>query len=195
MVAEDVERACGKRTRRNVEHGGKQLARDFIHIGDHEQQTLGRGVSGGQRARGQRTVHGARSAAFGLHFRYAERLSEHVEPTLRRPLIRDLRHGRRGRDGINGSYFGKRIRYVRRRGISVDSHFFHLELFLRYNSWYECRLPSRSPEKRQNKNDSRSAICSPTIIITPRPFYVNRFFLAHAKHALRLGAKSVAFRV
>ena len=127
MVAEDVERACGKRTRRNVEHGGKQLARDFIHIGDHEQQTLGRGVSGGQRARGQRTVHGARSAAFGLHFRDAERLPEHVQLSLGCPFVGGFRHRRRRSDGIYRRYFGERVRDVRSGGISVDCHLFHLE--------------------------------------------------------------------
>ena len=39
---------------------GRQLARDLVHVGDHQQQALRGGEGGGQRARLQRAVDGAR---------------------------------------------------------------------------------------------------------------------------------------
>ena len=68
MVTEDVKRVRGKRPGADVEHGGKKLARDFVHIGDHQQQALACGVSGSQCARHQRAVHRTCGAAFGFHF-------------------------------------------------------------------------------------------------------------------------------
>jgi hypothetical protein len=42
-----------------VEDGAGQLARDLVHIGDHQQQALRGGEGGGQRAGLQRAVHGS----------------------------------------------------------------------------------------------------------------------------------------
>ena len=50
MVAEDVQRMCGKGARRNVHNHGEQFARNFIHIGNHQQKSLRSSVSRGQRA-------------------------------------------------------------------------------------------------------------------------------------------------
>ena len=127
MIAEDVERGSRERACRNVEHAGEQLARDLVHVGDHEQQTLRSGERGGQSAGCERTVDGTRRAALGLHLGDAERLPEHIELTFGRPLVGCLRHGRGRRDGIDGRDFGESVRYVRSGGIPVDSHFFHLK--------------------------------------------------------------------
>ena len=40
VVAEDGERLCGQCARRYVEHAREQLARNLVHVGDHQQQTL-----------------------------------------------------------------------------------------------------------------------------------------------------------
>ena len=40
VVAEDTERMRSKRTSRNVEHARKELACDFIHVGDHQKKSL-----------------------------------------------------------------------------------------------------------------------------------------------------------
>ena len=53
MVAEDVQRVCGERARRNVHDHRQKFARDLVHIGDHEKEPLRSGVSGRQRACGE----------------------------------------------------------------------------------------------------------------------------------------------
>ena len=67
MIAEDVQRMAGHGTGGHMEHGGQQLTGDLVHVGDHQQQALGRGERGGQRAGGQGAVHGAGRARLGLH--------------------------------------------------------------------------------------------------------------------------------
>ena len=59
VVAEDRQRVRGERPRRHVHREGRQLARDLVHVGDHQQQAL-RGREGRrERARLQRAVDGA----------------------------------------------------------------------------------------------------------------------------------------
>ena len=50
MVAEDVQALGGHGPSGDVEHRGQQLGGDLIHVGDHQQQTLGGGIGGGQGA-------------------------------------------------------------------------------------------------------------------------------------------------
>ena len=125
MVAEDVQRMRRKRARRNVHDHGEQFARNLVHVGDHEQKPLRSGVSGGERARGQRTVYRACRAAFRLHFGNAEFLSPHVHSALGRPFVGGFRHGGRGGDGVDGSHFRERVSDVRGGGIAVYCHLSH----------------------------------------------------------------------
>lgn len=45
MVAKDIKRMRGDTARGDVDDVGQQLARDFIHIRDHQQKSLRCGVS------------------------------------------------------------------------------------------------------------------------------------------------------
>ena len=125
VIAEDIERVRRKRSCAYVEHGRQQLARYFVHIRDHEQQALARGVRGGERARYERTVDRARRSAFGLHFRNAQLLPEHVFTSAGCPFVGVLRHGRGRRNRVNRRDLRKSIRHVRCRGVAVDCHLYH----------------------------------------------------------------------
>ena len=70
VVAEDVQRMAGHRAGRHMEHRRQQLARDFIHVRDHQKQALRSGERGGEGARSQAAVHGARRARLGLHLHW-----------------------------------------------------------------------------------------------------------------------------
>lgn len=85
---------------------------NLIQIGDHEQQALGGGKGGGQRAGGQGTMDRACGAGLGLHFHDIDAVSKNISTVLVGPFVHMLRHGRGGRDGVNGSDFCKRIRHV-----------------------------------------------------------------------------------
>ena len=67
MVPEDRKRVRGDTARRHVHAERGEFPRDLVHVGQHQQQTLRCGERGGQRSGLQRTVHGARRSALGLH--------------------------------------------------------------------------------------------------------------------------------
>ena len=106
-----------------MEDRGRQFAGDLIHVGDHQQQALGRGEGGGQSAGGQRAVHGTGGAGFGLHLRDADRLAEEVLAVMCGPLVRDFRHGGGRRDGVDGCHIAERIRNVADSSIAVNGQF------------------------------------------------------------------------
>ena len=140
MVAEDVQRMRGDRARGDVHDHGQQFARNFVHVGDHQQKSLRRGVRRRQRACRKRAVHRARSAALRLHLCNAELLSPHVQPSLSRPFIRGLRHGRRGGDGVDRRNFRESISDVRRGGIAVNRHLGHRKTSIKTINYVHANL-------------------------------------------------------
>ena len=63
-------------TSRHMDDAGKLAARDFIHIGNHQQQALGSRKGGGQRTCSQGTMHRTGCTAFGLHLGNTHGLAE-----------------------------------------------------------------------------------------------------------------------
>ena len=123
VVAEDVQGVGGHGTGGHVDHAGQQLAGHLVHVGDHEQQALGGGVGGGQRASGQGAVDSAGSAGLGLHLGDPDLSAEQVLTACGGILVGLVRHHGRGRDGVDGGHVGKRIRDMRRGGVAI--HGFH----------------------------------------------------------------------
>ena len=119
VVAEDRQRLCGQRTRRNVEHAREQLAGDLIHVGDHQQKALRCGEGRGQRTALQRSVHGAGSAGLRLHFNDFDGLAEDIFASLRSPLVHELGHRRRRCDGIDGCDFREHISHMGRSVVTI----------------------------------------------------------------------------
>ena len=106
MVAENREgmrrqRACG-----HVHDERGEFAGDLVHVGDHQQQTLGGREGRAEGARLQGAVDGAGSAAFGLHFRHRRDGSPDVLLALGGPFIRELAHRARWGNRVNGNNFG-----------------------------------------------------------------------------------------
>jgi hypothetical protein len=96
-----------------------QFARNLVHIGDHQQQTLRRRERGRQRAGLQRSVHRSRRAAFALHLSHVGYRSPYVGDPFRSPLVGPLSHGRRRSDRINRYGLVQAIRNVGYRLIRV----------------------------------------------------------------------------
>ena len=71
----------------------QQFARDFVEVGDHQQQALRRREGRGERATQQPAMHGTRHAALGLHLDDARHLAPEIRPARGRPLVADLGHG------------------------------------------------------------------------------------------------------
>lgn len=68
VIAEDVECVTRYASCGYVKHARKQFARNFVHVGDHEQQALACRERARQSTCRQRTVNRTCSACFGLHF-------------------------------------------------------------------------------------------------------------------------------
>ena len=119
VVAEDVQGLGGHGAGGDVQDAGEQLARHLVHVGNHEEEALGCGVGRGESARCERAVHRARSAAFRLHLAHLHARAEDVLPTLGGPLIDQVSHRARRRDGIDSRHLGERVGNVRRRGVAV----------------------------------------------------------------------------
>ena len=125
--------------RGHVEHGGKQLARDLVHVRDHQQQALGGGVCGGQGAGVQGAVHRAGGAGFGLHLLHLDGGAEDVLAALRSPLVNVVGHRARRGDGIDCGYFGESIGYM--GGSVVAVHRLEVSLHVFYHLQTKNLLP------------------------------------------------------
>ena len=129
MVAEDGQRVAGHGAGRNVDDARQKLACNLVHVRDHEKKALGRGVGGGQRARGQRAVNCAGGAGLRLHLGHPYRLTEEVCFAHRSHLIGFFGHvGRRG-DGVDRGNVGKGIRYVCGGRVAVHGLGFSCHVF------------------------------------------------------------------
>ena len=119
VIAEDVQRVRCHAARGNMEHGGEQLARYFVHVRDHQQKTLRRRVGGGQRTGSQRAVHRTGSTCLGLHLRDLDRRAEDVFLTCCGPLIHIVSHGAGRGDRIDTRDLGICIRHICRSIVTV----------------------------------------------------------------------------
>jgi len=92
MVAENGQGVSRQSARRDVHHERSQFARDFVHVWDHQQQTLRRRERRRQSTALQRAVNRADRAGFGLHFIDFGNLSPNVFDALSRPRVRPFAH-------------------------------------------------------------------------------------------------------
>ncbi len=142
VVAEDGQRVGGQGAGGDMEHARQHFARDFIHIGDHQQQALRRGVGRRQRTGLQRAVYRAGRAALGLHLHHLHGLAEQVLLAVGGPLVHMLRHGRGRRDGENARHLRKCVGYIRGGFVAVhdDSFVFVHNLLSFVILAAQCRL-------------------------------------------------------
>ena len=129
VVAENAEALAREGARGDVEHGRRKLARDFVHVGDHQEEALRRGKRRSHRARRERAVHGTGGAAFGLHLDHARNRAPDVRLRERGELVARLSHGRGRGDRIDRGHFGARERDLGSGGIAVNHDLFSHFLF------------------------------------------------------------------
>ena len=124
VVAKNRERMGRDGARRYMNHIRRQFARNFVHVGDHQQQPLRRRKCGAERACLQRSVHGARSSAFTLQFGDDGDRAPDVTAPFFLPLIGPLAHGGRGCNRINGDDFRQAISDRCRGFVSIQNDCF-----------------------------------------------------------------------
>ena len=121
MVAEDRKRMRRDGARRDVDDTRSQLASDLVHVGDHQEQALRGGEGGAERTRLQRAMERAGRAALALHLDDFRHGAEDVLAARVAPLIGQLAHRRRWRDGVDRDYFAQAVGNRGRRFISVKN--------------------------------------------------------------------------
>ena len=120
VVSKNGKPLRGQGTGGNVKNGAGQLAGNFIHVGDHEQQALAGRKGGRERAGLQRAMHGAGRPAFGLHFDHLRGCPPNVFVVMYTPDISQLTHHGRGGNGINSNDFTEFIGNLRGRLVAVN---------------------------------------------------------------------------
>mmetsp|Transcript_115347 Transcript_115347/g.326833 ORF Transcript_115347/g.326833 Transcript_115347/m.326833 type:complete len:1234 (+) Transcript_115347:1948-5649(+) len=120
VVAEDGEGLAREGAGRDVQDGGEQLAGEQVQVRDHEQQALGAGEGGAERAAGERPVEGPGGAHLGLHLAHLHRLAEDVLPPVVGVLVHGLPHARGGGDGVDERDVAHRVGDVRCTGVPVN---------------------------------------------------------------------------
>ena len=67
VIAEDRQCLCGQRSRSDMKYRRRQFAGDFVHVRNHQQQTLRGSEGAAERAGLERAMDRAGRAAFALH--------------------------------------------------------------------------------------------------------------------------------
>jgi hypothetical protein len=76
----------------DVDDGRRQLPCDLVHVGDHQQQALGRRERRRQGPGLQRAVHGSGLPALALHLDDGRHTAPEIRPSLGGPLIGPFTH-------------------------------------------------------------------------------------------------------
>mmetsp|Transcript_4104 Transcript_4104/g.6021 ORF Transcript_4104/g.6021 Transcript_4104/m.6021 type:complete len:587 (+) Transcript_4104:4359-6119(+) len=121
VVAEDVESMRAKSARRHVQNARQELARDLVHVGDHEHETLRSRIGRREGASLEAAVKRTGSTTLGLHLRDRDSLSEAVLQALARPLVNHLTHGGRRRDRVDEGHITESVGDVCGGLVSVDA--------------------------------------------------------------------------
>ncbi len=119
VIAENGQRMGRQGTGTYMKYGRGQLACDFKHARNHEQQTLRCRESSCQGSCLQCAMNGCGSAALALHFNYSRHRSPNIGPAFRHPLIRPFSHVRRRGNRVNGCHFAYLVSYICNRFITV----------------------------------------------------------------------------
>jgi hypothetical protein len=120
VIPEDGQGMRRHGPRGHVHAERRQLPGDLVHVGDHQQQALGRREGGGQAAGLQRAVDGPRRSGLRLHLDDLGHGSPHVGPGADRPGVGQLSHGRGRRDRIDGDDLAGAMRHGDRGLVPVD---------------------------------------------------------------------------
>ncbi len=124
MVSKDGEGMGGESARRDMHRGRGEFTGDFVHIGNHQQETLRCGEGGGECAGLQGPVQCARSAAFALQFFDDRKRAPDILSAFGAPLVSPLGHGGRRGNGVDRDNLGESIGNRSSSLVSIDNHRF-----------------------------------------------------------------------
>jgi len=120
VVAENRQRVRGDTARRHMHGERRQLPGDLVHIGYHQEQSLGGREGRGEDAGLEGAMRRARGTGFGLHLDYVRDVAPEVFSALVRPLIGELAHGRAGSNRVDGDHLADPVRDRCCRLVAID---------------------------------------------------------------------------
>ena len=129
VVAENRKSMGGNCTCRYVNHCRREFAGDLVHIGDHQEQSLGGGESGAQRSSLKGPVESAGGSCFALHFDNCRNNPPDILAAFRTPLVRPLAHGGSGSNGVDGDYLVEAVSDGGYRLICIENYEFRFHVF------------------------------------------------------------------
>ncbi len=124
VVAEDVEALVGERAGGDVEDRRRELARDLVHVRDHQQEALRRRERRREGAGREGAVDRAGGAALGLHFDDLGDVAPEIGLALGGELVARLRHRGGGGDRVDRADFAALEGDLRARSVAVHHDFF-----------------------------------------------------------------------
>ena len=121
VVAEDRQRVGGQGAGGDVDHARRQLARDLVHVGEHQEQALGRREGRAEGALLNRAVQRSGSTGLGLHLDHLGDRPPQVRASGSRPGVGVLAHGRGRSDGVDRDHFAAGMSNHGSRFVAVNA--------------------------------------------------------------------------
>ena len=119
VIAKDGKGMCCQCSRRHMKYRRCLFTGQFIHIGDHQKQTLGCRKCRRIGTCRDRTMNRTCRTAFRFHLYDTHLSTEDILPVGCAPFVHIFRHRRRRSDRIDRGHFGKGIGHMRRCHIPV----------------------------------------------------------------------------
>mmetsp|Transcript_99908 Transcript_99908/g.250475 ORF Transcript_99908/g.250475 Transcript_99908/m.250475 type:complete len:273 (-) Transcript_99908:86-904(-) len=120
VITEDGQRLPCQSTSGDMEHRRQELARTEVHVGDHEQQSLGGCERRAQGTARESAMQGSGRAQLRLHLPNLHHLAEDVLAAASCKLVHRLAHARRGRNRVDEGYVAHGIGNMSRRRVAID---------------------------------------------------------------------------
>ena len=120
VIAEDRQGVGGDSPGGHVDHGGRELSGDLVHVGQHQQEPLGGGEGRGEGPCLERAMHCSRRPCLRLHLDHVGNDSPQVGLVALGPGVGELTHWRCRSDGVDGDDFTEGVSDPRGRLVAVD---------------------------------------------------------------------------
>lgn len=108
----------------HMEDPREHLARNLVHIRDHQHQPLRSRKRSSKRPGSQCAMRSSGSAELRLHLLDLHSVAKEIEPACDAPFVGSIAHRSHRRDGINRSHVAERVSNISGRSAAVHTYKF-----------------------------------------------------------------------